>query len=193
MVSGKVLDAVTKEPLSFVSLAFKNSKIGTVTNIDGEYSLDTYYATDSLAVSYVGYKRLAKKIAKDKTQVLNFELQPTSVQLKEFTIVAKDFENPAHEIIRRIIANKKVNNREKLDAYEYESYNKIEFDINNFSKEFTEKKVFKKFDFIFDYVDSAGPKIFLPVFITESLSDYYYRKNPKNKKEIIRSEELILF
>ena len=190
MVSGKVLDAVTKEPLSFVSLAFKNSKIGTVTNIDGEYSLDTYYATDSLAVSYVGYKRMAKKIAKDKTQVLNFELQPTSVQLKEFTIVAKDFENPAHEIIRRIIANKKVNNREKLDAYEYESYNKIEFDINNFSKEFTEKKVFKKFDFIFDYVDSAGPKIFLPVFITESLSDYYYRKNPKNKKEIIKATKV---
>ena len=64
-ISGIVLDAETKEALPFVNIAFNNSKIGTTTNIDGKYSIETYYATDSLVASFVGYSKLKKKVKLD--------------------------------------------------------------------------------------------------------------------------------
>lgn len=189
-VSGKIYDSKTRESLPFVNIAFKGSKIGTTSNIDGEYSIETYYAEDSLMASFVGYKPLAKAVKKDQTQVIDFFLDPGSFSLGEVVISAKDFENPAHIILKKIIKNKPVNNREKLDSYQYEVYNKIEFDLNNLSKKFTERKVFKDFDFIFDRIDSSQGKVALPFFMTETLSDYYYQRQPKGRKEIIHATKI---
>ena len=190
IVSGKVYDAQTKEPLPYVNIGFKDSKIGTITDNDGNYKIETYYSTDSLSASFVGYKMLTKRVNQDHEQVINFALQPSTVQMKELVVHARNSENPAHKILRHIWANKASNNREKLDAYDYEAYNKIEFDVNNFSKDFTDKRLFKKFHFVFNYIDSSGPKVSLPIFMTESLSHFYYRREPKSRKEIIEATKV---
>jgi len=187
---GQVFDAESKEPLPFVNVAFKGSKIGTTTDLDGNYRLETYYAEDSLMASFVGYKPLAFRVNKDESQQIDFPLVEGSVSLGEIVVNAKDFENPAHVILKKIIKNKKINNREKLDAYQYETYNKIEFDLNNLSEKFKERKLFKSFDFIFDNIDSTGEKVTLPFFMTETLSDYYYQRNPKGRKEIIHATKV---
>ncbi|RMG75856.1 MAG: carboxypeptidase-like regulatory domain-containing protein, partial [Bacteroidetes bacterium] len=135
IVSGKVYDAETKEPLPYVNVAFKDSKIGTITDENGNYRIETYYATDSLIASFIGYQRMAKKVKKDQAQIIDFPLTTGSIQLQEVVIKYKKEENPAHPIIRNVIKYKKVNNREKLDAYQYEVYNKVEFDINNIDEE----------------------------------------------------------
>ncbi|HRF81624.1 MAG TPA: carboxypeptidase-like regulatory domain-containing protein, partial [Flavobacteriales bacterium] len=79
---------------------------------------------------------------------------------------------------------------EKLSAYEYNAYNKIEFDLNNITEEFTEKKIFKPFAFIFDNIDSTDAKPYLPIFMTETLSEVYYRQNPKKQREYIRGTKV---
>ncbi len=190
IVYGSVFDAETKEPLPFVNVAFKGTKIGTTTDLDGKYRIETYYAADSLMASFVGYKPLAKKVRIDKEQEINFALIEGSVSLKEIVVNAKDFENPAHVLLKKIIKNKKINNKAKLDSYEYETYNKIQFDLNNLSEKFTERKVFQSFDFIFDNIDSTGEKVALPFFMTETISDYYYRRSPKGRKEIIQATKV---
>lgn len=190
IVSGKIYDAQTKESLPFVNVAFKGSKIGTTTDINGAYNLETYYAEDTLMASFIGYKPMAKAVKKDKSQVIDFFLEPGSVSISQVVISAKDSENPAHTILKKIINNKPVNNREKLDSYEYEVYNKIQFDLNNLTEKFTKRKLFKDFDFIFDRIDSSQAKVALPFFMTESLSDYYYRRQPKGRKEIIRATKV---
>ncbi|HPJ52405.1 MAG TPA: carboxypeptidase-like regulatory domain-containing protein, partial [Flavobacteriales bacterium] len=145
-ISGHVTDAVTGEALPFVNIAFTDSRIGTTSDFDGNYELDTYYATDSIRVSSVGYIPAAFAVKKDQEQRIDIALEPSQVQLQEVVIKPSD-ENPAHTILRRVIANKPANNREKLEAYDYEAYNKIEFDLNNITQEFTEKKLFKPFAF----------------------------------------------
>ncbi len=189
-VRGTVYDSETKEPLPFVNVAFKNSKIGTTTDIDGNYRIETYYATDSIQASFVGYKPRAYKVEKDVEQKIDIFLNSGSFALKEVVVNAQDFEDPALVILKRIIRNKPINNRAKLDAYEYETYNRIQFDLNNLSQKFTERKIFKEFDFIFDYIDSSNAKVSLPFFITETVSDYYYMREPKGKKEIIRASKV---
>ncbi len=183
IVKGKVYDKETGEPLPFVNIAFKDSKIGTTSDIDGNYYIETYYATDTLVASYIGYKIFKVKIKKDKEQTVDIAMEPGAVALQEF--VVKYTGNPAHEILKRVWKNRKANNREKYDAYEYEVYNKIEFDLNNITDEFKNRGIFKKIDFIFDYVDTTEEKPFLPMFMTEALSKYYYRREPKSEKEII--------
>ncbi len=190
IISGRVTDAETKEPLPFVNLGFKNSKVGATTDINGYYRIETYYATDSLIASFVGYKNQSRKVKLDVEQTINFALSEGSVKLSEVVINAKNYENPAHVILRNVIRNKPINNREKLDSYEYETYNKIQFDINNFGDKFTKNKLFKDFDFIFDNIDSTREKVSLPFFITENISDYYFQRKPRGRKEIIRATKV---
>lgn len=186
-VSGVVTDAATGETMPFVNVLFQNSKIGSTTDLKGRYSMETYYATDSLMASFVGMKTVLHKVKLDVSQTINFVLEVSSVELKTAVVVATIEENPAHPIVRNVLRNKEVNNREKLDAYEYELYNKVEFDLNNITEDFRKRKIFKPFEFVFENLDSTEEKVYLPVFMTESISDFYYRKNPKTEKEFINA------
>lgn len=190
VVSGTVRDAESGEALPFVNVVFVGTKVGAMTDIDGNFSIETYYASDSLRASFVGYTPQTKKVKKDQTQVINFSLAVSSVALAEAVVRYKKEENPAHPIMRSVFRNKDINNREKLDAYEYELYNKVEFDLNNITDEFRERRIWKHFDFVFDNLDSTEEKVYLPVFMTENLSSFYYRKNPRTQKEIIQATKV---
>jgi hypothetical protein len=189
-VTGKVLDATTQEPLPFVNVGFKGTRVGASTDIDGNYSLTTNEPTDSVVASYIGYKRGGRAVKQGTTQVLNIVLKPDVIGLQE--VVIKPGENPAHRILRAVIARKDKNDRDKLDAYQYETYNKIEFDLNNISEEFKKKKFLKPFKFIFENIDSTNihEKPSLPIMMMETLSDYYYKRSPRNKKEVIKASKI---
>jgi hypothetical protein len=188
-VTGRITDAKSGETIPFASIAFVDSRIGTNSDMDGNYALETYYATDSIKVSSVGYVARSFPVKKDKAQVIDVVLEPNSFELAEVVIKPTE-ENPAFGILRRVIRNKPVNNREKLTAYEYDAYNKIEFDLNNITEEFTEKKIFKPFAFIFENIDSTDAKPSLPIFMTETLSEVYYRQSPKKQREYIRGTKV---
>ncbi len=190
-ISGRVTDAKTKEALPFVNIRFKGSKVGTTSNPEGYFEIETYYATDSIQASFVGYRTSVKKVRKDHAQRIDFEMHATDHQFREVVVKYEKAENPAHAIIRKAIRNKEINNKEKLTSYEYETYNKIEFDLNNLTDKFKNRKVFKPFRFVFDGIDSTSEnKEYLPVFLTESLSDFYFRKKPKTQKEIIKATKV---
>lgn len=185
-----MVDADTKELLSFVALAFKGTSIGTITDTKGEFFIETRGAKDSLTVSYVGYDSKSVAIRKGQYQEINIELKATSFAIEGVTIIPG--ENPAHPILRKIIKNKKRNDPERLSSYSYESYNKIEIDLNNVDDEMKKKKIFNQFQFIFDYVDTNAitGKTFLPVFISEAISDYHYQRSPKVEREVIKATKI---
>ena len=183
------MDAISREPLPFVNIIFKGTTDGASTDFEGRYSISTTAPVDSVIVSYVGYSRTARAVKRGVSQQINIGL---SQGVDLMTITVKPGENPAHRILRKIIANKDKNDREKLDAYQYEVYNKVEFDLNNLSEDFKHNTLLKPFAFIFDGIDSsnAKEKPYLPMFMTESLSDYYYRKSPKIRNEIVKASKV---
>ncbi|MCX6271373.1 MAG: DUF5686 family protein [Bacteroidetes bacterium] len=189
-IMGKVTDSETKQPVPFVNIVFRNSTIGTQTNFEGEYSLETKNITDSLLASFIGYIRQARKVQKGKFQTINFELVPANVLLKEVVIVPG--ENPAEVILRKIIKNKKNNDREKLDYYQYEAYTKIQFDANNITDKFKNRKIFKPFQFIFENLDTStiNGKAYLPIFLSETVSDVFFRNSPKTNIEVIKASKV---
>lgn len=186
-IYGQVIDAETGEPLSFVNIVFQNSTVGTITDLDGNYHIETSYPTDTLVASFIGFDQVKKPVVKQTKQEINFEMGTSDFMLD--AVVVKPGENPAHPLLRKIIEHKSKNDREKLDYYEYEVYNKVQFDINNITEKFENRKIFKPFKFVFENVDTSdiNGKRYLPTFITESLSDVYYRKKPKSQKEYVKA------
>lgn len=189
-VSGRVYDPLTNEPISFASLMFVGTSTGKNADIDGRFTIETTAPVDSLRASFIGYLPATLKVRRGQTQTLDFALRANKFDLPEVTINAG--ENPAIILLRKVLENKPKNDRDRLGAYEYESYNKIEFDVNKISEKFTKRKIFRPFKFVMDYMDSTetNQPPFLPVFLTETVSDVYYRKNPIQKKEIIKASKI---
>jgi hypothetical protein len=186
IVQGKVTDASSGDPLPFVNVIFKGTLIGATTDFDGNYAIKSANATDSLTASYVGYKPRTKAVKRGIKQTINFQLTEESFGLQEVIVYAG--ENPAFEILRNVVRNKNNNDKRKLRAYEYDTYTKIEVDVDNISEKFREKKIVRKITQVLDSIDRiAGEdgKPILPLFITESVSKIYYRDDPSLKKEKI--------
>ena len=189
-VRGVVIDGETKETLPFVNIVFKNTTIGTITDFDGNYFIQSTTKTDTLEFSMIGYETVYKVIKRNTYQELNIELEPSDVTLNE--IVVKPGENPAWRIMRNIVAKKKENNPYRFEGYQFESYNKIQMDINNVDDKFRNRKVFNNFEFVFQFADTSAEtgKAYLPMLISESVSDFYYQKRPFKKKEIIKATQI---
>jgi Family of unknown function (DUF5686)/CarboxypepD_reg-like domain len=189
IITGRVFDAVSGEAIPFAIVNLKGAPAGTNTDFDGNYRLETKYKADSVQIAYTGYITRTFPVKNGVSQVINAGLEVFTLE----EVVVKPGENPAHKIIRKVIAHKEQNNKRKLDGYEYEVYNKIEFDLNNIPKSLKDKKMMKPIKFIFDNVDSNntnGEKPFLPIFMIENLSQFYWRDKPKMKKEIIKASRV---
>ncbi len=190
VIRGKVTDAGTGDPLPFVNVVFKGTSIGATTDFDGKFLIRTSKPTDSVVASYIGYSARTKAVRKGAEQVINFQLLEEKTTLQE--VVIKSGENPAWPILRGIVRSRDLNDKRRLEAYEYDVYTKTEVDVDNITQKFREKKVMKKIAAVLDSMDrimGEDGKPLLPLFITESVSKFYYREHPKLSTEtILRSK-----
>ncbi len=174
-IKGRVIDYDTEESMPFANVFFENGT-GVTTDLEGYYILETDELEDSLIVSSMGSEDLKKSVNPDLAiQEINFKLRSSSLVMTELVIYPG--ENPAHPIVRGIIANRKTNNIEKRNSYECERYSKVELDLHNFDTTLFDSKVMKPFDFILDNIDSTSDeKIFLPAYINENIDDLFFIK-----------------
>ncbi|NBP70982.1 MAG: carboxypeptidase-like regulatory domain-containing protein, partial [Cytophagia bacterium] len=128
IIKGKVTDVNSGDPIPFVNVLFKGTSIGTTTDFDGNFLLKTNTPKDTLLASYIGYKSRIKVITKGISQIVNFQLEEEVTNLQEVVVLAG--ENPAFEILRKVVRNKNENDKRKLSAYEYDTYTKIEVDVD---------------------------------------------------------------
>ena len=85
VISGEVTDKNTKEPLPGVTVRVQNSKTGTVTDINGKYSLSLPAGNTTLIVSYIGYK--SQTVSVQGKNVFNILLEEDSKGLDEVVVV----------------------------------------------------------------------------------------------------------
>ncbi len=200
-VVGKVFDAKTKKPLPFVDLVFKGTYVGASTDLDGQFLIKTRFPSDTLTASFIGYKTADQQIVKEERQVLNYYLEEEGVlQFDAVTIVAKKGRykkkgNPAVDLMRNVIANRDRNRMEAQDYFKYDKHEKLELDINNITEEFKDRKAFRNFDFLWNYLDTStvNGRVYLPLYIREILSTVNYRKNPESKKELRSAVKMTKF
>lgn len=171
-------------------IVFQDSKIGTESDSLGNYVLESYYATDSVQFFMEGYRVLTLAVQKDQVQVMNVKMQEKIDDIEEVLIRPPD-EFPSTTLHKKVIANKPINNREKLGSYGYELYNKIQIDLNNIGDKFTERDVVKRLDLVLNYLDSVdGGETYLPVILSENISQFNFKNNPKKRKEVVSATRI---
>lgn len=183
VIAGKVMDAKTKLPLSFCSVYALHSGNGVITDEDGSYSLTVSDRIDSIAISMVGYSPVIQAVSKEKIQVINFEVQPSSGSMGEVSVSAKSKYTRAQRLVRLVIKNKPKHDVYKNDNFKSSVYDKIELDIKNIPEKFQNSKLLKPLRFLLDHLDSTTDKQkFLPVYLSETIADFYYKKNPEKER-----------
>ena len=199
IVKGIVRDANTKQPIQSASVYFKGGK-GVSTGEDGSYTLTTYNTNLSQVVySYVGYKNVTKTITPFKEQEINVDLQLSDAK-NTITVKAKrskysNKNNPAVELIRKVIENKDKNRITAYDYVSYEQYEKMELLLTKTPEKLMNNKLLKNFKFIFQNTDTTKilGRAMLPIYLDETLSQKYYRKNPEKNKTYILGEKKVNF
>jgi hypothetical protein len=189
LLKGIVLDKQSDEPIPYASVLFKVNGRGMLTDSAGrfEFQVNTWPDGDTLQISNVGYKitEIPFAVIKDSVSLTVYiEVAPPKSEA-----VVKSKYNRALWFWKKIIANKPHNDRRTYDNFGYEVYNKLELDLNKVNREKLEKNfVLKPLKFAFDYTDTTSEKDpFLPIYLTETISDYYYQKKPYRTREVIKA------
>lgn len=186
IISGIVKDAHSEEAIPFASLSFKNSTIGKLTDSSGYFSFNlSSWPSDTLEITCVGYQPFFLVINKDKDSLLANVLMERGTFNDGASVKIKV--NKGLLLWRKIVQHKKDNDRFRFTNFSYEMYNKLELDLKNINFEkFGKFKPLKPVsDLINQNIDTAEGLKYLPTYLSETLSDYYYQKSPKKRREII--------
>ena len=187
VVMGKVTDAGTGDPIPFANVYFSGTQQGITTDFEGYYRIQSNEKVDSVSFSYVGYTSKIIGIDFGIVQTINIQLEENVINLNEVVVLAG--ENPAYAIMREVVRNKKKNDKRNLEAYEYESYTKIEIDIDKVDEKFSKSKIVRRISSVMDSIEilagEDGSPI-MPILFTEAISKFYYKRNPR-----FRHEEMI--
>ncbi len=187
-IDGHVTDAQTLEPVVFANVLFQGTHKGTITDFNGYFSISGNPVTDSLIISFIGYETRTVKIKKDTFQFLEIYLNPATYALDE--VVVRPGENPAHLILSKVWANRKLNHIERLSSYQYENYSRSTVFLRKLGYQSDGESFFKPFAKTFDEnAVSTGEEAIpaLPSYITESLSEVYYLRSPKREYTYIKA------
>ncbi len=178
-VSGYVYDEFNA-PIAFANILFKGSTEGTISNEDGRFYLESDTTWDTLVISFLGYKGQEMILKKNVNYDLKFILKEEAGALDAVLIVSgkqskKASENPAIGILKKIWERKRQNGLRQFKQYEYDKYEKVEFDLNTIDSSLIKSKLFKGMEFVFDKIDTSKitGKTYLPIFINEAVSKVY--------------------
>lgn len=191
-VSGVVVDE-KNEPIPFANVYFKNSTEGVITNENGRFYLESTKSHAFLIASFIGYTSQEIKLEKAVTYNLKISLSEGET-LREVVLISGKMpkkNNPAIDILRKIWARKKQNGLRQFQHYQYNKYEKVEFDLNTIDSATMKSKLFKGMEFVFEQMDTSKitGKTYLPIFINESLSEVYGDNTSKREKEILKANK----
>ena len=197
MAQQKIIGRVIDEDgfaVSYASVQYRGHKIAVSSDSQGKFSIEKHPGW-VLTVSALSYKSQTISV-NEKMDFIEVKLKDDSHKLNEVVVKTKRGkysrkDNPAVELMRRVIAAKKKTDLSNHDYYQYDKYQKITLALNDLKKEQLEGKFFSKRQYLLDQVETSpyNGKLTLPVSIDETVSQHIYRKDPKTEKDIIKGQQ----
>ena len=192
-ITGRVIDE-DGFAVSYASVQYRGHKIAVSSDSQGKFSIEKHPGW-VLTVSALSYKSQTISV-NEKMDFIEVKLKDDSHKLNEVVVKTKRGkysrkDNPAVELMRRVISAKKKTDLSNHDYYQYDKYQKITLALNDLKKEQLEGKFFSKRQYLLDQVETSpyNGKLTLPVSIDETVSQHIYRKDPKTEKDIIKGQQ----
>lgn len=186
---GVVRDSVTNEPIEFATVRFDGTDVGKLSDENGKFSISNNKGSNIVIVSLMGYESRKITVPSGQTTRLDVKLRAEGVQLNEIVIRPEKEkyskkDNPAVELIKKVIDNKYNYLITNQDYYMNDEYDRLMFAINEYK---ADKGILKGLKFASKYADTSkiDNKPILPVSIRETLSNVYYRKNPQGTRRVV--------
>ena len=192
-IQGVVKDEDTGEPIPFVNIFYEGKGVGCISDIDGRFKVDKMVEWKELTFSSVGYTTKAVPITA-KTEYLNVSLKVMDHTLDEVVVRPKREKysrknNPAVELMKKVVAAKELDDLKQKDYYSYNIYQKLTLALNNITADsLRESKLFKQYPFFREQVEYCveTDKNILPLSVDETLTQTVFRKKPESEKNIIK-------
>ncbi|MBR6032316.1 MAG: carboxypeptidase-like regulatory domain-containing protein [Bacteroidaceae bacterium] len=193
-ITGIIIDASTGDSLALAGVTYKERKISTIADLDGKFTIARINGA-TLTFSCMGFKEETVNVTKATPGRLTIKLKPDTKQLNEVVIkaerkryVRKD--NPAVELMKRVIEAKKETRLENHDYFMYNKYQKLSMSLNDVKvKEQDSADVGKvKFSQMAE-LSPYNNKMVVPISLDETVTQHIYRKDPKSEKDIIQGEQ----
>ncbi len=193
-IRGVVIDAESGDSIPFVSVSYKGRHVQTVGNAYGVYRISRHDGW-TITFSAVGYKSKSLKVSVATPEVLDIRLKPESKYLDEVMVKSKKSkysrkDNPAVELMKRVIAAKHQTKLENKDYYQYRNYEKITISLNDISKASLDSGIFARKPWLKNQVEKnpVTGKNVLPVIVTEKIFRKFYRKDPAKERIYVDAE-----
>ena len=194
LLTGCVTDAETGDCIPMASVVYKGHNVAVVSDVDGQYRIARHNGWN-VTFSAVGYKSRIVAVSEKTKNRLIIALKPDQQMLQEVSVKAKRHrysrkDNPAVELMRKVIAAKKLTDLANHDYYQYNKYQKLTLALNDLTPEQLEKKPFTKARWLLDQVEECpyNGKLILPVNVNETVTQKVYRRQPHAEKTIVRGE-----
>ena len=193
-ITGVILDASTGDSLSLAGVSYKERKTSTIADLDGIFSIARINGA-TLTFSCMGYKDETVNITKATPSRLTIKLKPDTKALQEVVVkaerkryVRKD--NPAVELMKRVIDAKKSTQLENHDFYQYTKYQKLSMSLNDYKvKELDSTDVGKVKWTQQAELSPYNNKMVVPISLDETVTKHVFRKDPRSEKDIIQGEQ----
>jgi hypothetical protein len=194
VLKGSIRDQHSGEQVPFASVSLKKSGIGKLADSAGQFVFHfSEWPKDTLQITFVGFKKYEYPI--DPLFILDDTLNLlVNMEAGKYDVgvVVKAKTNRGLLMWRRIVQHKPEHNRYKFSNFSYELYNKLELDFKNVNKEkLSEIKLLKPFNFILNNIDTSEGVPYLPVYLTETISDYYFQKSPEKRREVFKATKTL--
>lgn len=193
-ITGVVVEESTGDTIPFPSVQYKKEKIATSGYAYGRFSIKRLNG-EKLTFSAVGYQELTILIGPNTPSEMKITLKTDTKQLKGVTVKTKRSKysrknNPAVELMKRVIAAKKRTDLANHDYYQFNKYQKITFAINDIKPTELENEKLKKKKWLINQIETCpyNNKLILPLSVDETVTRNIYRKDPKTEKSIIMGQ-----
>lgn len=193
-ITGTVTDAATGDTLFYPSASYKGHHIAVSGNASGLYSIERHEGW-VLTISAVGYQPRTFMIKANTPSVLNVKLREDTKTLTEVVVKSSRGKysrknNPAVELMKRVVAAKKKTDLDNHPYYQYNKYQKITLAVNDIKPLDIDSGFFAKKQWLIDQIETSPytNKLILPVSVDETVSQHIYRKDPKSEKDIITGQ-----
>ena len=193
-LTGVIVDDNDGEYIPYASAVYRGNHVMVSSNAEGQFSIDRHIGW-KLTFSAVGYQPLTVEISANTKSPMRIALKPERTQLQNVTVTGRRNRysrrnNPAVELMRRVIAAKKKTDLANHDFYQYNKYQKLTLAFNELSPQDVENGIFGKKQWVLDQLELCpyNNKLILPVSVDETVTRNIYRKDPKSEKSIVMGQ-----
>lgn len=193
-LTGVIVDDNDGEYIPYASAVYRGNHVMVSSNTEGQFSIDRHNGW-KLTFSAVGYQPLTVEISANTKSPMRIALKPERTQLQNVTVTGRRNRysrrnNPAVELMRRVIAAKKKTDLANHDFYQYNKYQKLTLAFNELSPQDVENGIFGKKQWALDQLELCpyNNKLILPVSVDETVTRHIYRKDPKSEKSIVMGQ-----